>query len=217
MKRLVLLLTLACLLPTAALAQATAPNNEVIEYVPVVPAIPTSSGERIEVVEMFWYGCPHCYRLEPYIERWLEHKPDSVAYVRIPAIFNNRKVWELHARVYYVLELRGEVDRFHRLFFDAIHAQRRKMNTEDQVVAWFADQGFDAKKFRAELKSFAVQTKVNRAKLLTRRYNIDGVPSLIVEGKFRTGPSMAGTYARTMPTVDALVEKARRERETAQK
>ena len=216
MTRRALLLALAWLLPLTALAQAKAPNDDVIEYIPVVPTVPTTaSDDAVEVVEMFWYGCPHCYRLEPYVERWLEHKPDGVVFVRLPAIFNNRPVWELHARVYFTLEMRGELERFHRLFFDAIHAQRRSLNKIDEVVAWFAEQGIDGEEFRNQLQSFAVQANVNRAKQLTRRYGIDGVPSLIVEGMYRTSPSMAGTYARTMPTVDALVEKARRERTTA--
>ncbi|HEY5719367.1 MAG TPA: thiol:disulfide interchange protein DsbA/DsbL [Gammaproteobacteria bacterium] len=208
MKRLALLFAL-CLTPLLAFAQSAA--REVVEYAPVVPPVATSTGEQAEVVELFWYGCPHCYRLEPYIERWLEHKPANVAYVRIPAIFS-QPTWELHAKLYYALESLGQLERLHRPFFDALHAQRMKLNSEEQVVQWAADQGIDAAEFRAALGSFAVATKVNRAKQLTRRYGIDGVPALIVEGRYRTGPSMAGTYANTMPVVDALVQKSLEER-----
>ena len=86
------LLALVLLLPALALAQAKISPDDVTEYEPVTPAVPPSTGEQIEVIELFWYGCPHCFRLEPYVERWLEHKPDHVAYVRLPAIFPNRPV-----------------------------------------------------------------------------------------------------------------------------
>jgi thiol:disulfide interchange protein DsbA len=214
MKRLALFFTLACFLAPLSMAQS-ARDGAAVEYIPVVPAVATSSGDKIEVVEMFWYGCPHCYRLEPYIERWLESKPDDVAYVRIPAVFNDRQVWELHARTFYAMEQLGLLERLHRPFLDAIHAQRRQLNLEQQVVDWFSEQDVDAGGFRETLNSFAVNTKLNRAKQLTRRYGIDGVPTMIVEGRYRTGPSLAGTYARTMPVVESLIERSRQERKTA--
>ncbi len=208
-----LLLSLALLLPALALAQVKIDPKDVIEYEPVVPPMETSAGaDGVEVIELFWYGCPHCYRLEPYIERWLEQKPDSVTYVRIPAIFPNRQTWENHARAFYAAEAMGVVDTFHRPMFDALHAQRRKLNDEDAIVAFAAEVGLDADAFRKAYRSFAVDGKVRRAAQLTRSYGINGVPSLIVDGRFRTGPALAGTYARTMPIVDALVEKARQER-----
>jgi len=207
------LLTLALLLPTLALAQVKINPADVIEYEPVVPPMETSTGaDGVEVIELFWYGCPHCYRLEPYIERWLEQKPDHVTYVRIPAIFPNRQTWENHARTFYAAEALGVIDKVHRPFFDALHAQRRKLNDEDAIAAFFVELGIDEAEFRKAYGSFAVDGKVRRAAQLTRRYGIDGVPSLIVDGRFRTGPALAGTYARTMPIVDALVEKARQER-----
>ncbi len=207
------LLTLALLLPTLALAQVKINPDEVIEYEPVVPPMETSTdAQGVEVVELFWYGCPHCYRLEPYIERWIEHKPDNVAYVRIPAIFPNRPAWENHARAFYAAEALGVVDTIHRPLFDAIHALRRRIDDEDSLAAFFAEQGVDEATFRKAYRSFAVDGKVRRAKDLTRRYGIDGVPALVVDGRFRTGPALAGTYARTMPIVDALVAKALAER-----
>lgn len=212
MNRRALLLASALLLPALALAQSTISPDEVIEYEPVVPPVPPATGDRIEVIELFWYGCPHCYRLEPYIERWLEQKPDNVAYVRIPAIFPNRPAWENHARAFYTAEALGVLDRIHRPLFDALHAMRRKVEDEDALAALFADQGVDEAEFRKTYRSFAVDGKVRRAQQLTQRYGIDGVPSLIVDGRYRTGPALAGTYARTMPVVDALVRKAAAER-----
>jgi len=214
MNRRALLLAFALLLPALALAQTPISPDEVIEYEPVVPPVPPATGDRIEVIELFWYGCPHCYRLEPYIERWLEQKPDNVAYVRIPAIFPNRPAWENHARAFYTAEALGVLDRIHRPLFDALHAMRRKVEDEDALAAFFADQGVDEAEFRKTYRSFAVDGKVRRAQQLTRRYGIDGVPSMIVDGRYRTGPALAGTYARTMPVVDALVQKATADRAT---
>jgi len=206
------LLALVLLVPALALAQTKISPDDVIEYEPVVPPMATSTGEQIEVIELFWYGCPHCYRLEPYIERWLEHKPDNVAYVRIPAIFPNRPVWENHARAFYTAEVLGVIDTIHRPLFDALHALRRKLNDEDALAVFFAEMGVDEAEFRKTYRSFAVDGKVRRAKDLTRRYGINGVPSLIVDGRYRSGPALAGTYARTMPVIDALVQKAAAER-----
>lgn len=206
------LLLALVLLPALAQAQATISPDEVIEYEPVVPPVATASGDRIEVIELFWYGCPHCYRLEPYIERWQEQQPDGVAYIRIPAIFPNRSTWENHARAFYTAEALGVVDKIHRPLFDALHAMRRKIDDEAALAAFFVEQGIDEAEFTKTYRSFAVDGKVRRAQQLTRRYGIDGVPSLIVDGRYRTGPALAGTYARTMPVVDALVRKAAAER-----
>jgi len=168
------LLTLALLLPTLALAQVKINPADVIEYEPVVPPMETSTGaDGVEVIELFWYGCPHCYRLEPYIERWLEQKPDHVTYVRIPAIFPNRQTWENHARTFYAAEALGVIDKVHRPFFDAIHAQRRKLNDEDAIAAFFVELGIDEAEFRKAYGSFAVDGKVRRAAQLTRRYAPD--------------------------------------------
>lgn len=207
------LLILALLLPTLAVAQVRIDPSDVVEYEPVVPPVETSTGnDGVEVIELFWYGCPHCYRLEPYIERWIEHKPDAVSYIRIPAIFPNRPVWETHARAFYTAEVLGVVETIHRPLFDAIHALRRKLDDEDALAAFFAEQGVDEAEFRKVFNSFAVDGKVRRAQQLTRRYGIDGVPTMIVDGRYRTGPALAGTYARTMPIVDALVQKVIAER-----
>lgn len=212
MKRRALLALFALLLPGTLLAQTTISPDDVIEFEPVVPPVPVGTGERIEVIELFWYGCPHCYRLEPYIERWLETKPDSVAYVRLPAIFPGRPAWENHARAFYAAEQLGVVDQLHRPLFDALHAKRRKIDDEESLVAFAGEIGLDAEAFRKAYRSFAVDGNVRRAAKLTRDYGIDGVPSFIVDGRFRTGPSLAGSYARTLPVVDALVQKAAAER-----
>ncbi|RMD71961.1 MAG: thiol:disulfide interchange protein DsbA/DsbL, partial [Gammaproteobacteria bacterium] len=114
--------------------------DEGIEYELVTPPQPTEDPSKIEVLEFFWYGCPHCYHAEPLVEAWLKRKPEDVVFRRMPAIFTN-PLWELHARAYYTAEALGIVDKIHRPLFDAIHKERRPMNTEKDIEAFFAEHG----------------------------------------------------------------------------
>ncbi len=177
------------------------------EFERVVPPVPTSNPDKIEVVELFWYGCPHCYRLEPALQRWLRNKPADVEYVRVPAILPES--WALLARAYYAAESLGVVEQIHQPLFDAYHAERRPLRTEDQVAEFFADQGVDKEAFRRAFRSFAVDGKVRKAKNLTKRYGINGVPALIVNGRWRTGPSLTRTNANLMRVLNQLIEQER--------
>lgn len=214
MKRLATLL-LALSMPLFVHAQDAIDPDDLVEFQTIVPAVATTAGDRIEVIELFWYGCPHCYRVEPHVERWLEELADDVVYVRLPAIFPNRPLWTLHARAFYTAEALGVLDRLHRPLFDGIHALRLKLDSEGELADYFAQHGVDRAAFHKAFNSFAVQSKVGRSKVMTARYQIDGVPTLVVDGRYQTGPALAGTYARTLPVVDALVEKVRRERQAA--
>lgn len=192
------------LVAVTGLVSAAINYKEKIHYERVVPVQPTSTEGKIEVVEMFWYGCPHCNNLEPYVERWLKKMPKKVEFVRMPAIFNPK--WEVHARAYYTAEILGALDKTHKAMFDAIHGQKRKLNTEKEIMDFFAERGVSNKDFKRVFKSFAVEAKVRRAKDMSRRYGIKGVPSLIVNGKYRTGSTLAGNNANIFKVVNHLIK-----------
>jgi thiol:disulfide interchange protein DsbA len=173
-------------------------------YEMVTPPQPTTSGDQVEVLELFWYGCPHCYRLEPFVDRWLKRKPKNVKFVRMPGMF--RPSWEIHARAYYTAEILGVVDKVHKPMFEAIHEQKRPMNDEASIMALFQAQGVSEKDFKRVFNSFAVETKLRRAKDMGRRYGAKGVPTLIVNGKYRTGAQEAGGAAKVFTVVNQLVK-----------
>jgi len=196
------------LIPFYVLAACAADNfTEGKEYTKLSRAQPTSSGDKIEVVELFWYGCPHCYHLEPFIEDWLKSKPDDVEFVRLPAILGAN--WELLAKAYYTAELLGVLDKTHRALFDEIHEKNNKMKDESALRAFFMQHGVTAADFDRTFNSFAVNVKINNSSLMTRRYAITGVPTLIVNGKYSTGPSLTNGNEQVMAVVDYLVAKER--------
>jgi thiol:disulfide interchange protein DsbA len=173
-------------------------------YEVISPAQPTSSKDKIEVVEMFWYGCPHCFRLEPFVERWLKKKPANVKFVRMPGVF--RPSWEIHARAYYTAEILGVVDKVHGSMFDAIHEMKQRMSTEPAILALFKKHGVAEKDFKRVFRSFAVETKLRRAKDMGKRYQARGVPALIVNGKYRTSGHAAGSNSKVFKVVNQLIK-----------
>ena len=188
----------------SGLAQAET-YKENIHYQLVTPAQPTTTGDKIEVVEMFWYGCPHCNNLEPTVKRWLSKMPKEASFVRIPAIF--RPSWELHARAFYTAEILGVLDKTHDAMFEAIHQKKQHLSTEQELMLFFQQHGVSNDDFKRVFHSFAVEAKVRRAKDMSQRYGIDGVPSLIVNGKYRTGSSLAGGNNNIFKVVNFLIEK----------
>lgn len=176
-------------------------------YQRIIPPQPTADDDVVEVVEVFWYGCPHCHRFQPHVERWLEDRPEGVRFIRLPAILNES--WAIHARAYYTAEALGVTDRIHADLFDAIHNKKRRIDTEDALTEFFVAHGVDAEEFRKTFNSFAVDSKVRRARLLTRRYGIRGTPAVVVNGKYRTGPGMAGSFDTLVSIMDHLVMKER--------
>ena len=178
---------------------------EGVNYELVEPAQPTSTVDKVEVLEVFWYGCPHCFRFEPYVERWLQKKPENAQFVRLPAIF--RPAWEVHARAYYTAELLGVLDKVHKPLFNAIHLQKRALNTEDALRDFFAEFGVDKKEFIKTYQSFAVETRIRRAKTMVSRYGVDGVPTVIVNGKYRVSARTAGSNAEMLKVINFLVAK----------
>jgi len=179
--------------------------SENIHYEKVIPAQPTTTGKKVEVVEMFWYGCPHCNALEPYVNRWLKKKPANAEFVRIPAIF--QPGWEPLARAYYTAEILGVLDKTHSAMFETIHDKKQRINSDEDIKKFFLDHGVSEQDFSRVYRSFAVEAKIRRAKDMTNRYGIRGVPSLIVNGKYRTGAQLAGGNAKIFKVVNFLIEK----------
>jgi thiol:disulfide interchange protein DsbA len=130
---------------------------------------------------MFWYGCPHCYDLEPVTQEWLKRKPDNVVFVRMPVAFGAS--WEPGARAYYAAEALGVLDQLHPLLFEAFH-KKRKLNTEDELATFFAEHSVDQEAFRKTYKSFQIETQLRRGNQLAQRYGVKGVPAVIVNGKY---------------------------------
>lgn len=178
-------------------------------YEAVKPAQPTQTGDKHEVLELFWYGCGHCNDFEPYIAKWLETKPDDVEFRRMPALFNQS--WMPAAKAYYAAEILGVTDKVHGAIFHAIHAEKRKLRTDDDFARFFAEHGVSESDYRGAIDSFAMDGKIKQAILMTRDYGITGVPSVIVNGKYRTSGGQAGSYEELLKVVDSLVDKDRRQ------
>lgn len=203
-KTATILIAAIVLLGTVTSNSLAAPFNTGEHYAQITPPQPTTSQDKVEVVELFWYGCPHCYRLEPYVKRWLKKKPANVKFVRMPGVF--RDSWEIHARAYYTAEILGAVDKVHHPMFEAIHEQKRQMNTEAAIMALFKQHGVAEKDFKRVFRSFAVETKLRRARDMGQRYGVRGVPALIVNGKYRTAAQEAGGNVQVFQVVDYLVK-----------
>lgn len=166
---------------------------------------PTDSGDKIEVLEFFWYGCPHCYAFEPYINAWKKKKPANVAFVRVPAIF--RPDWEAQARAYYALSNMGLIEDLHGKIFNAMHKKKRRLTSLDLMADFVSENGVDRKKFMAEANSFAVDTMVRKAKKKQTAYRIQGVPTIAVNGRYMTSGSKAGSYDNLIKIMDHLIAK----------
>ncbi|MDR9436699.1 MAG: thiol:disulfide interchange protein DsbA/DsbL [Thiohalophilus sp.] len=202
------LLALAMLFP----APVQAEYAEGIEYRRITPAVERLTDKPREVVELFWYGCPHCYRFEPKLENWVENKPDHVGFERVPAVFVHPQTgrpnpkWALHAKLFYTAELLDIQDKIHGPLFERIHADGKHIHTSGQAEAFFAQFGVDAETFRNTINSFAVDGKLRRAIELTRRYGADGVPTLIIDGQYITDGPMSGGHDAMLGIVQQLLE-----------
>ena len=183
--------------------------DEGIEYKRISPTQPTITKNKIEVVELFWYGCPHCFNFEPDLKEWLADKPDNVVFYRVPAVFN--ATWALHAHAYYTAKSLGLFDngkhKFHDAFFEALHKQKKRLNNKKLLKTFFARFGISAEDFDNTFESFAVNTKVNRAASLSKSYQLDGVPTLIINGKYRTDGPMAGGRKGIIKVLNFLIKK----------
>ena len=164
----------------------------------------TDSGDKIEVLEFFWYGCPHCYSFEPYVQSWKKSKPANVEFSRIPVMF--RPDWEVQARVYYALSNMGVIEDLHGKIFGAIHKDKKRLYTKEALTNFVVKNGVDQDVFLKEYDSFAVDGMVRKAKKKQKAYKLQGVPSIAVNGKYLTSGSMSGSYDNLIKIMDHLIE-----------
>jgi thiol:disulfide interchange protein DsbA len=202
-------LALAAALALAPIASAQPAEGR--EYVRLKQAVPVETGKKIEVIEFFSYGCPHCADLEPHLQAWMKRLPADVQVRRVPVAF--QPAWENLARVYYTLELMGEDVKLTPDVFTALHGgNRTNLANDTKFFEWAASKGLDRKKVEDTYKSFGIAGKLGRAKQLAQTYNIQSVPTLIVDGKFLVTSSSAGGHDRVPGVVDAAIAAARAER-----
>jgi protein dithiol oxidoreductase (disulfide-forming) len=174
-------------------------------YETISPAQPTANPDKIEVVEFFWYGCPHCYSFEPSLANWLKTKPANVEFIRMPAVFSEQ--WGKHAKAYYTAEALGVVDAVHADFFDAIQEKKQSLESEDDLAKFFTAHGVKEADFRETYNSFIVDTKLRQAPAIAAKYGITGVPAIIVNGKYRTNGTLAGSQEKMIDVMNLLIKK----------
>lgn len=168
------------------------------------------TGDKVEVMEFFWYGCSHCNNLHPYLKKWLETAPADVDFKYVPAIF--RKNWVPAAKLFYSINAMGAMDALHDKIYDAIHRKKINLHKDPVLFKWIEQQGIDLKKFKNAYQSFTVQSQVSKSTQMTRQYKLTGVPSLIVGGKYMTSGGMTRSPQDTIKVLNELIEKVRKER-----
>ncbi|MEO1939025.1 thiol:disulfide interchange protein DsbA/DsbL [Candidatus Thioglobus sp.] len=175
------------------------------DYVVLDRPVKTITGDKVEVRELFWYYCPHCFTLEPMMENWLKALPSSAQFIRQPAVFSDR--WINGAIFYYVLEQLNEVNRLHGALFDEIHLHKTPLTDQEDFVNWLVDNGIDKKHANDAFKSFSVRIKLNKSKINTVKYKTSGVPTFVVNGKYWVDSKHAGGEKRLFKVLDYLIQK----------
>ena len=200
-KRWLLAFTLLALTSGSAFAQLAFVEGQ--DYQRISPAVKTSDPDQVVVTEVFWYGCPHCFRFEPYVERFAASLPDGVIFEQVPSALNPR--WTEHARAYYSFQMMGVLEQTHKAFFDAIHLKRQRLNSLDTIAEFVAERGLDEKAFRDAYFSFPVETQLRRNGQKEKLYGHNGVPAVIVNGKYLISASLAGSNDRMIQIMNFLV------------
>jgi thiol:disulfide interchange protein DsbA len=193
--------------PNSVLAQASTPRAGV-DYLQLGKPVPTEApAGKIEVIEFFWYNCPHCSAFEPALAAWAKVLPKDVAFRRVPIAF--RDDFAPQQKLYYALEAMGLVDKMHARVFAAIHDEKQNLTSGEAIINWMAKQGIDKAKFTEQFNSFSATTKANRARQTQDAYQIEGVPALGVAGRFYTDGAMAKSMDRALSITDFLVAQSR--------
>lgn len=196
----------ATLLPVLAWSSLTVAAEPFVagkDYTVLATAGTVEKPNMVEVREFFWYGCPHCYRLEPFVANWLKTKPADVNFVRTPAALN--PVWEQNARGYYAIEMMGLTEKMHGALFSAIHGGGARLFDQAALANFYKSQGADAAKFNGLYNSFAVTGKVAQSKALAMKYQLEGVPAMVVNAKY----VVKGEDAKVIQVVNYLINKER--------
>lgn len=222
MKRLLLALCLLLPLPLAA-APAYVEGRHYLEL--ALPQ-PTETGNKIEVREFFWYGCPHCWQLEPVLEKWLKKIPANAQFVRTPGTGG---IWSVHAQTYYAFEALGVVNKLHVPFFQALqeeqrkpgfdqqHPERNPLYNENSIADFVARHGVNRQTFVDAFRSFSVRVKLDKSRQMNMEMGVRSVPTLAVDGRYITSPTMAGGDSQALKVVEFLIQKVARERKTGVK
>jgi thiol:disulfide interchange protein DsbA len=213
--RFLRILLAALSLSLVAVSAGASPSDpkEGTDYLTLSEPQPTDSGNKVEVIEFFSYGCPHCYAMDPSLTGWVKKQGDKIAFKRIPVGFHSS--WVPLQKLYYSLEAMGKVEELHPKIFRAIHEQHVQLDSDDVVTDWVARQGIDKAKFIELYNSFGIQIKVRRASQLQEQYKIDSIPTVVIGGRYVTSPSIVGTsssdksepvlQAKMLQVADALV------------
>ncbi|MFN7156400.1 MAG: thiol:disulfide interchange protein DsbA/DsbL [Acidovorax sp.] len=172
------------------------------------PVTPDAPAGKVDVIEFFWYSCPHCNAFEPVLDAWAKAAPKDLSVRRMPVAFNASFVPQ--QKLYYTLEGMGKLEELHTKVFRAIHVEKQKLTKDDEILAWVTKQGVDVAKFKEVYGSFSVSNQVRRASQLQDAYGVEGVPSMGVAGKYYTDGTMAGSMQTVLQVVDHLVATARK-------
>lgn len=174
--------------------------------------IPTEAGNKIEVIEVFWYGCPHCYAMDPVLNKWVEQLPEDVVFKRIPGL--PQPQWEPMAKAYYAMEDLGVLEKHHTDLFEAIHGENgfKRIALDDKVaIAWLSKiSGIDKEKVKAAFYSFSMRSRLTQARNFFRSSGATGVPSLVIDGRYITSSTMAGNNENALVTADYIIENVRK-------
>lgn len=207
MRNLILSAALVAASAFGMTVQAADPVIAGKQYIELSNPVPVSKPGKIEVVELFWYGCPHCYHFEPVINPWVDKLPEDVNFKRVPAMFGGP--WDAHGQMFLTLEAMGVEHKVHAAVFDAIQNQRKQLTKPDDMAEFLATQGVDKDKFLSTFNSFAIRGQVNQAKELAKKYEITGVPSMVVNGKYRFDLGTAEGPEGVLNVADQLIAKER--------
>ena len=192
-------------LPLIACAAGNEEYQDGVHYVTLPQAVPTQTGDKVEVAEVFWYGCGHCYTFEPLINQWKKSLPEGAELVKSPAMWN--APMKTHAQMFYAAEALGVLDKIHQNLFNAMHVERKRMLEDDEIFSYFADAGVSREDFDKAFKSFKVTSDVRRADARARSYKITGTPEMVVNGKYRISARMTGSQANMLKVARFLVDK----------
>ena len=184
------------------------------QYTVLSTPVPVSQPGKIEVVELFWYGCPHCYAFEPSINPWIAKLPADVNFHRIPAMFGG--IWNVHGQLFLTLDAMGVEHKVHTAVFDAIHKEGKKLATPEEMADFLAGQGVDKDKFLSTYDSFAIKGQIEKDKKLAMAYQISGVPTMVINGKYRFDIGSAGGPDKALELADFLIAKEREAAKGAQ-
>ncbi len=199
---------ISLLLAFSSSSAISAPFEEDVDYERLDQPQPTKSKNKIEVIEFFWYGCPHCNNFDPYLQRWKKGLASDVEVILIPAIF--RPEWEIHARAFYTAQVLKVLDTIHPAMFSAIHNRGVPMSNEAQIMALFIDNGVSERNFKRIFNSFAVESKVRKAKTVHLNYGVRSVPNMVINGAYRTNAGLAGNNVNVLKVADYLISQERK-------